>query len=153
MMDGYDEWPLSLALWWKFYNSHGKYKPELSEYFHMYQCQLNFSMFFVTSALGISWQHLNHPNFIVHAVYRFYVYFDVRLTLHELRISFNMKMAFSRLKMITRGVHITVSVTSMVLIQMKHGYMENGFVRQIMVFLAMKQRLQKDLHLITLHNG
>ena len=119
----------------------------------MYQCQLNFSMFFVTSALGISWQHLNHPNFIVHAVYRFYVYFDVRLTLHELRISFNMKMAFSRLKMITRGVHITVSVTSMVLIQMKHGYMENGFVRQIMVFLAMKQRLQKDLHLITLHNG
>ena len=33
---GYDEWPLSLALWRKFYNSHGKYKPELNEYFHMY---------------------------------------------------------------------------------------------------------------------
>ena len=25
---GYDEWPLSLTLWKKFYNSHGKYKPE-----------------------------------------------------------------------------------------------------------------------------
>ena len=59
---GYDEWPLSLALWRKFYNSHGKYKPELNKYFHMYmyRCQLNFAMFCVTSALGISWQHLNH---------------------------------------------------------------------------------------------
>ena len=49
-----DEWPLSLALWRKFYNSHGKYKPELNEYFHMYRCQLNFVMFAATSALGIS---------------------------------------------------------------------------------------------------
>ena len=32
----YDEWPLSFSLWTKFYNSHGKYKPELNEYFHMY---------------------------------------------------------------------------------------------------------------------
>ena len=36
---GYDEWPLSLALWRKFYNSHGKHKPELNEYFHMYRCR------------------------------------------------------------------------------------------------------------------
>ena len=57
---GSDEWPSSLALWRKFYNSHGKYKPELNECFHIYQCQLNFAMFCVTSALGISWQHLNH---------------------------------------------------------------------------------------------
>ena len=40
-----DEWPLSLALWRKFYNSHGKYKPGLKEYFHMCQCQLNFTVF------------------------------------------------------------------------------------------------------------
>ena len=52
---GYDEWSLSLALWRKFYNSHGKYKPELNEYFHMYRCQLNFAMFCATSALDISW--------------------------------------------------------------------------------------------------
>ena len=85
--EGYDEWPLSLALWRKFYNSHGKYKPELNEYFHMYRCQLNFAMFCATSALGISWQHLNHPNLLVRAVYRFHVYFHARLTLHELHIS------------------------------------------------------------------
>ena len=42
---GYDEWSLTLALWRKLYNSHGKYKPELNEYFHMYWCQLNFAMF------------------------------------------------------------------------------------------------------------
>ena len=36
---GYDEWSLSNALWIKFYNSCGKYKPELNEYFHMcYKC-------------------------------------------------------------------------------------------------------------------
>ena len=33
---GYDEWPLSNDLWMKYYNSHGKYKSELNEYFHMY---------------------------------------------------------------------------------------------------------------------
>ena len=51
----YDEWPLYLGLWRNFYNSHGKYKPKLNEYFHMYRCQLNFTLFAVTSALGISW--------------------------------------------------------------------------------------------------
>ena len=35
---GYHEWPLSLTLWKKFYNSHGKYKPELNEYFRIYRC-------------------------------------------------------------------------------------------------------------------
>ena len=30
-----DEWLLSLALWRNFYNSHGKHKPELNEYFHV----------------------------------------------------------------------------------------------------------------------
>ena len=34
---------------------------------------------------------------------------------------YHLKMALARLKMITRGVHITVSVTSMRLIQIKHG--------------------------------
>ena len=85
---GYDEWPLSLTLWRKFYISHGKYKPELNEHFHMYQCQLNFALFAVTSALVISWQHLNHPNLLVRMVYRLYVYFYIRLILHELGISF-----------------------------------------------------------------
>ena len=50
-----DEWPLLMAVWRKFYNSHGKYKPELNEYFYLYRCQLNFAMFAATSAIGISW--------------------------------------------------------------------------------------------------
>ena len=32
----YDEWPLSNTFLMKFYNSHGKYRPELNEYFHMH---------------------------------------------------------------------------------------------------------------------
>ena len=66
---GYDEWPLSNALWIKFYNGHSKYKPELNECFHMYRCQLNFAMFCATRALGIYWQHLNHPNLLARSVY------------------------------------------------------------------------------------
>ena len=96
MTVGYNEWPLSLALWRIFYNSHGKYKPELNEYFHMNQCQLNFAMFCMTSALGISWQHLNHPNLLVCTVYRFHVYFHIRLILHKLRISLLRKDGFSK---------------------------------------------------------
>ena len=68
----------------KFYNSRGKYKSELNEYFSMYRCQLNFALFCATSALGISWQHLNHPNLLVHSVYIFHVYFHVRSILHDL---------------------------------------------------------------------
>ena len=93
-----DEWPLSLALSRKFYNSHGKYKPQLNEYFHMYRCQLNFSMFCVTSALGISWQHLNHPNLLVRSIYRFHVYFHIRLILHELGIFLPHEDCFSKVK-------------------------------------------------------
>ena len=93
---GYDEWPLSLALKRKFYNSHGKYKPELNECFHMYRCQLNFTVFCVTSALGISWQHLNLPNLLVRTVYRFHVYFHIRLILHELGISLPHEDGFSK---------------------------------------------------------
>ena len=93
-----DEWLLSFAFWRKFYNSHGKYKPELNEYFHMYRCQLNFAMFCVTSALGISWKHLNHPNLLVRSAYRFHVYFHVRLILHELGISLPHDDGFSKVK-------------------------------------------------------
>ena len=91
-----DKWPLFLALWIKFYNSHGIYKPESNKYFLMYQCQLNFAMFCATSALGISWQNLNHPNLLVRSVYRFHVYFHERLKLHELGISLPHEDDFSK---------------------------------------------------------
>ena len=78
----------------------------------MYQCQLNFAKFAATSGLGISWQHLNHPNLLVRAVYRFHVYFHVRLILHELHISLHMKTSLAKLKMIMRTVHIKVYAMS-----------------------------------------
>ena len=92
----YDEWPLSNYLWIKF--SHGKYKAELNEYFHMYRCQLNFALFCATSALGISWQHLNHPNLLVRSVYRFHVYFHVQLILHGLGSPLPHEDGFNKVK-------------------------------------------------------
>ena len=62
----------------------------------MYRCQLNFAMFYPTSALGISWQHLDHRNLLVRSVYRFHVYFHVRL--HDSTISLPHKDGFSKFK-------------------------------------------------------
>ena len=55
-------------------------------------------MFCATSAIGISWQHINHPNLLVRAVYRFYVYFHIRLILHDLVISLPHEDGFSKVK-------------------------------------------------------
>ena len=95
---GYDEWTLSNVLCMKFQDSHGKYKPGLNEYFHMYRCQLNFALFCATSALGISWKHLNHSNLIVRAVYRFHLYFHVRSILHNLGTPLPHEDGFSKVK-------------------------------------------------------
>ena len=82
----------------KFYNSHGKYRPKLKEYFHMYRCPLNFALFCATSSLCISWQHLNHPNLLARSVYRFHVYFYVLLIMHDLGILLPYQNGFSKVK-------------------------------------------------------
>ena len=65
----YDGWSLWMeGLWRKFYSDYGKYNPELSEYFQMYR-QLNISIFCATSAVSISWQHLNYLNLTMCSVY------------------------------------------------------------------------------------
>ena len=64
----------------------------------MHQCQLDFAMFCVTSALGIFWQHFNHPNLLARAVYRFHVYFQVQLILHDLGVSLPDDDGFSNVK-------------------------------------------------------
>ena len=64
----------------------------------MYQCQLNFPMFAITTALGISWQHLHHPNLLVRSVCRFHMYFHGRLILHELGFSLSHEDGFSKVK-------------------------------------------------------
>ena len=55
-------------------------------------------MFAVTSAFGISWQYLNHPNSLARAVYRFHVYFHIPLVLHQLGISLLHEDGFSKVK-------------------------------------------------------
>ena len=82
----------------KYHDSHGKYKQELNEYFHKYRCQLNFAQFCATSGLCISWQHLNHANLLVRAVYRFHLYFHVRSILHSLRTPLPYEDGFSKVK-------------------------------------------------------
>ena len=51
-------------------------------------------MFCATSALGVSWQHLNHSNSLVLIIYRFHV----RIILHHLDISLRPKDGFSKVK-------------------------------------------------------
>ena len=53
-------------------------------------------MFCATSALGISWKHLNHTGLLLRSVYRFHVYFDLRIILHYLGISSLHEIGFSR---------------------------------------------------------
>ena len=55
-------------------------------------------MFYATSALWISWQHLNHPNLLLRSVYRFHVYFHVKIKLHPLGISLPHELGFSKVK-------------------------------------------------------
>ena len=64
----------------------------------MYRSQLNFALFCATSGLGISWQHLNHPNLLVRAVYRFHLYFHVQLILHNLGTSLPYEDGFKKVK-------------------------------------------------------
>ena len=119
----------------------------------MYQHQLNFALFVVTSALGISWQHLNHTNLLVRSVYRFYVNFHVRLMLHELGISLSHEDGFIKIKnAYIKSAYYSIMIST-ALMKMKYGFMGIGFIQRIMLFLVMKQRLRKDLHQITLCDG
>ena len=48
--------------------------------------------------LGIFWHRLNYPNLLARSVYRFHVYFHVRLILHELSIFLPHEDGFSKVK-------------------------------------------------------
>ena len=50
------------------------------------------------NALGSSWQHLNHPNLLERAVYRFHVYFHVRLIFDDLHIPLPDEDGFNKVK-------------------------------------------------------
>ena len=55
-------------------------------------------MFCATSALDISRQHLNHPSLLVSSVYRFHVYFHIRIILHHLGTHLPHEDGFSKVK-------------------------------------------------------
>ena len=81
---------------------------------YMYRCQLNFAALCATSALGISWQHLNRPNLLVFSAFRVHMYFHVWIILHHL-FPYHTKMLLAGLKILTLKVRITVFVMTMVL--------------------------------------
>ena len=78
-----DSWKLSNQV---FITLHSR-KTKLEEYFHMYRCQLNFALYCASSALGVSMQHLNHPNMLIRSVYCFHVYYHMRLILYRLKVA------------------------------------------------------------------
>ena len=117
----YDRWPLSNTLWMKLYNGHGKYKPELSEYFQMYQYQLKGAIFCAISALGVSWRHLNHPSLLLGTIYRFHLYLHVRILLHHLAVLLPHEDGFSKVKNFILKVQITLAVMIIVLMLTKYG--------------------------------
>ena len=78
-----DSWKLSNKV---FIALHSR-NPKLEEYFHMYRCQLNFALYCASSALGVSMQHLNHPNMLIRSVYRFHVYYHMRLISYRLKVA------------------------------------------------------------------
>ena len=92
-----DKWPLFIALWRKFIIAIVNASLNYRIFSHV-SVSVNFALFCVTIALGISWQHLNHSNLLVRCVYRFHVYFHVRLKLHELGISLPHEDGFSKVK-------------------------------------------------------
>ena len=51
---------------------------------------------------------------------------------------YHLKMISVRLKMLILKVHVTAPVMTMVLMQMKHGCMEIGFIQLVMVLLVMR---------------
>ena len=53
----------------------------------MYRCELTFALYCASSALGVSIQHLNHPNMLICSVYRFHVYYHMRLILYRLKVA------------------------------------------------------------------
>ena len=107
---GYDRWPLSNALQIKFYNGNGKYKPKLSEYIQMYQCQLNFLMFCATSVLDILGNILTiqihlyavFVNFMCIFMYERYCIIQV--------FHWHIRIVLARLRVLTIKVHVTAGL-------------------------------------------
>ena len=115
----------------------------------MYRSQLNFAVFCGTSTLSISWQHLNHPNLLVRSVYRFYLYFHVRIILHHLGISLPHEDGF-------RMVENSYIKSAYYSICDDYGVNADGTWINVLYnnygVLGDGGKTQKDLHQTTLHD-
>ena len=59
--------------------------------------------------LVISWQHLKHPNLLVHSVDKFHVRFHVQIIMHHLGISLPHENGFSKFKnSYLKSVHYSI---------------------------------------------
>ena len=94
-------------------------------------------MFCVTSTLFISWQHLNHPKLLVLSVYKFHVYFHVRIIVHHLVIPLLHGDGFNMIENSYNKVYITVFGIIMVLVWLKCGWMVICFICWCVMFLVM----------------
>ena len=95
-------------------------------------------MFCATSALGICWQHLNHPNLLIRAVYRVHVCFHERLMLHHSDIYLPHEDGFSKVKnsyIKSACYSICNDYDGNTDEAWMHG---TGFIRRVMIFLVMK---------------
>ena len=82
------------------------------------------------------------------------MYFHVRIILHHLDISLPHENGFSKVKnSYIKKVRITVFVITMALMQVKHGCIGIGFIRQNMGLLVMEEKQQKGLNQTILHDG
>ena len=77
----YDEWSLSNALWMKFYNGHGTYKPKLNDCFQIYWRQLNIAVFVLAVHVIFLGNILTIHNCLQICLYHFHMYFHIQMIL------------------------------------------------------------------------
>ena len=64
--------------------------------FTLWQSQLNFAVFCVSSACGVSVEHLNAKEPMIRSVYRFHVYYHIRRILNRLKIPLPYENSFKK---------------------------------------------------------
>ena len=64
--------------------------------FTLWQSQLNFAVFFASSACGVSVEHLNAKEPMVRSIYRFHVYYHIRRILKIIEIPLPYENSFNQ---------------------------------------------------------
>ena len=84
LKDIFNEYDVKLGDWFKLSNDqfykfqaeHGACK--LDDYFMYYRCQLHFTLFCSTTALGISYEHISEGDNLLKSIYKFHIYYHIR---------------------------------------------------------------------------